>query len=145
MATTLTPQQIAEKQVRRGQAAVQDYKNGVLGVKKAPTQSAAEAVDRWFQGLTKSYNDGSFVDGCNAVSLADWAEKTAGKGAMNYGPGLQAAQGLIADFHAQRDQAQKSIDAELNATPRGDLQTNIQRMVIQATRMSEFKFKKRRK
>lgn len=145
MAKQMTAEQIAEKQVRRSQAATQDYKNGVNAVKESPTKKAAEAVDRYLAGVQASVADGSYVDGCNAVSLADWQSKTAGKGAANYAPGVVAAQQTIADFHAQRTQMQQSIDAELQSMPRGDAETNIQRAITQMRRMTEFKFKKRRR
>jgi hypothetical protein len=145
MAGTMTAEQIAEKQVRRSQAATQDFKNGVNAVKESPTKKAAERVDAYLAGIQKAVADGSYVDGCNSVSLADWQAKTANKGAANYAPGVLAAQQTIADFHQQRAQAQSAIDAELQSMPRGDIETNIQRSITQMRRMSEFKFKKRRR
>lgn len=145
MAKTLTADQIAEKQVRRSQGATQDYKNGVNAVKESPMKKAADAVDRYLAGVQASVADGSYVDGLNSVSLSDWQAKTSTKGGANYAPGVLAAQQTIADFHAQRAQAQASIDAELNSMPRGDLETNIQRATTQMRRMGEFKFKKRRR
>jgi hypothetical protein len=144
MAKALTPAQIAEKQVRRAQAAVTDYKDGVMAVKVSPTQKAAQRVDAWMQGLQKAYADGSSVDGLKGVSLQDWQKATVDKGGMTYAKGVADAQGVISDFHAQRQQEQARIDAQLNAMPRGDLSTNIQRMIMQIQGMSNFKFKKRR-
>lgn len=141
----MTAEQIAEKQVRRAQGATQDYKNGVNSVKEAPGKKAAEAVDRYAAGIQKAIADGSYVDGCNSVSLSDWQARTVNKGAANYAPGIVAAQQTIADFHQQRAQAQASIDAELQSMPRGDLETNLQRAMTQMRRMGEFKFKKRRR
>lgn len=145
MAKGQSPQEIAAKQVRRAQAAVQDYKAGVEAVTQSPTEKAAKAVDLWFQGLQKSYQDGSYVDGLNAVSLADWKSATIDKGAMNYAPGIMKAQQTIEDFQAQRQAAQSRISSQLESMPRGDLNQNIQRMVFQATQMSQFKFRKRRR
>lgn len=145
MGKSMTAEQIAEKQVRRSQAASADYKAGVMGVKESPTKKAAEAVDRYLSGIQKAVADGSYVEGCNSVSLGDWQNKTATKGGANYAPGVAAAQQTIADFHQQRAQQQSSIDAELQSMPRGDKETNIQRAVTQMRRMGEFKFKKRRR
>ena len=144
MGTTLTPQQIADKQVRRAVAAVNDYKNGIMGVKVSPTQTAAQRVDAWFAGIQKAYADGTYVDGLNNVTLQQWQNAASNKGAMNYAPGIQAAQQTIVDFQTQRAAAQQGIDATLASMPRGDLNTNLQRMITQATMMSQFKFKKRR-
>lgn len=144
MAGTQTAQQIADKQVRRSQAAVQDYKDGVLNCKVNPMEKAAQAVDQWFAGISKAYNDGSFVDGLNATPKSVWQDATIKKGGATYAQGVKDAQGTIADFHQQRMQAQQGIDGQLASMPRGDLQTNIQRMVAQVTGMANFKFKKRR-
>lgn len=141
----MTADQIAEKQVRRAQASTQDYKNGVNSVKEAPGKKAAEAVDRYQAGIQKAIADGSYVDGCNSVSLSEWQNRTVNKGAANYAPGIVAAQQTIADFHQQRAQAQSAIDAELSSMPRGDLETNLQRAMTQMRRMGEFKYKKRRR
>lgn len=144
MAKTLTAQQIADKQVRRSQAAVQDYKDGIMNTKINPMQAAASAVDQWFAGLQKAYNDGTYVDALNNTPKSVWQDAAVKKGAAAYAPGVLAAQATIADFHQQRQQQQASIDAQLAGMPRGDLQTNIQRMLTQVTGMSQFKFKKRR-
>lgn len=142
---SLTPEQIAEKQVKRSQAAVADYKAGVMSVKESPMKKAADAVDRWMDGIRKSYEDGSYVDGLNSVSLAEWQTRTAEKGGANYANGVAKAAQTIADFQAQRAQFQQTIDAELAAMPRGDIETNLQRAMTQMRGMSRFKFRKRRR
>lgn len=144
MAKALTAQQIAEKQVRRSQAAVQDYKDGIMNTKENPMQKAAQAVDQWFAGLQKAYADGTYVDALNNTPKSVWQDAAVKKGGATYAAGVLASQSTIADFHNQRMQQQQQIDAQLAGMPRGDLQTNIQRMVLQATSMANFKFKKRR-
>lgn len=144
MAKALTAQQIAEKQVRRSQAATTDYKDGIMNTKDNPMQKAAAAVDQWFAGLQKAYNDGTYVDALNNTPKSVWQDAAIKKGAAAYAPGVLAAQGTIADFHQQRIQQQQAIDAQLASMPRGDLQTNIQRMLTQVNGMAQFKFKKRR-
>lgn len=144
MAKSLTAQQIADKQVRRSQAATQDYKDGIMNTKENPMQKAAQSVDQWFAGIQKAYNDGTYVDALNNTPKSVWQDAAIKKGAAAYAPGVMAAQATIADFHQQRMSAQQGIDAQLASMPRGDLQTNIQRMLTQVTGMSQFKFKKRR-
>jgi type IV secretory pathway VirB2 component (pilin) len=140
----MTAQQIADKQVKRSQAATADYKNGIMATTVSPMASAAKAVDQWFQGVQKAYNDGTYVDALNSTPISVWQNAAVTKGAAAYAPGVAAAAQTIADFHQQRMQAQAGIDSQLSQMPRGDLQTNIQRMVAQVTGMSQFKFKKRR-
>lgn len=145
MGKKLTPQQIADKQVKRSMAAVQDFKDGVSAVTESPTKKAAERADAWFAGISQAHADGKFVEGCNDCTLEDWKAPTLKKGAMTYATGVQDAAGKIADFHQQRAQQQQAIDAILAGMPRGDLAQNIQRMVAQVQGMSSFKFKKRRR
>lgn len=141
----LTPQEIADKQIKRSTAATQDYKDGVMAVTKSPTQAAAERIDAWFQGIQDAYNDGRFKEGLLSVSLEDWKTRTASKGAASYASGVAASKDKIVEFQTQRQQAQASIDSTLASMPRGDLAQNLQRMVTQATMMHNFKFKKRRR
>lgn len=144
MSKSLTPQQIADKQVRRSQAAVQDYKDGIMNTKVNPMQQAAKAVDQWFAGVSKAYQDGTYVDNLNATPMSVWQDNAVKKGGASYAPGVAAAQATIADFHTQRAAKQQQIDAQLASTPRGDLETNIGRMNTQVRSMAQFKFKKRR-
>lgn len=144
MSKKLTPADIADKQVRRAAAAVNDYKAGVMGVTTSPTAEAAKRVDAWKAGIEEAYNNNSYVDGCNAVTLGDWQAATAGKGAMNFASGVQAAKGTIEQFHMQSQQNQQTIDAILRGMPRGDISQNIQRMLTQVTEKAKFKFRKRR-
>jgi len=145
MGKSLTPDEIAQKQVRRSQAAVGDYKAGVMAVTESPTAAAAKAVERWKQGIEEAYQNNTFVDGCNAVSLGDWQSATAEKGGMNYASGVAKAAQTIADFHQQNAANQQSIDAGLRNMPRGSFEENMQRMIYQATQKKQFKFKKRRR
>lgn len=142
---TLTPAEIADKQIRRSQAAVTDYKSGVMAVTESPMKKAADAADLWLQGIQQAHADGSFQAGLNAVSLEDWKNATATKGGASYASGVAASRDKIIDFQQQRASAQAGIDNQLAQMPRGDLQTNIQRMVTQVQGMANFAFKKRRR
>lgn len=143
--TRMSPQEIADKQIKRSQAAVQDYKDGVMAVKTSPTQAAADRIDAWFAGIQEAYQNGAYKDGLLSISLEDWKQRTASKGGATYAAGLAASKDKIVDFQTQRQAAQAGIDSTLASMPRGDLAQNLQRMVTQATMMSNFKFKKRRR
>ena len=145
MAKRLTPSEIAKKQVRRAQAAVQDFKDGVMAVTENPMQKAAASQDKWMAGVQKAHDDNSFADGCNAVPLTEWQDATANKGGARYSSGVAASEGVIEEFHNQRKAKQEAISAQLKGMPRGDLQQNLARMLFNATEMSKFKFKKRRR
>lgn len=144
MAKNLTPQEIAEKQVRRALAATADYKKGVESVKVSPTAIAAQRVDQWAAGVVRAQQDGSFVDGCNSCSREKWVSRTVGKGATNYGPGIKAAEADILEFQTANKANQDQIAAQLASMPRGSFEENMQRMVFNATEKKKFRFKKRR-
>jgi hypothetical protein len=144
MAKNLTPQQIAEKQIRRATAAVNDYKNGVQGVKVSPTEIAAQRVDQWAAGVQRAHQDGSYVDGCRSCSKEKWIDRTVNKGAQNYVPGIKAAEQDIVDFQTQNAANQAQIAAGLASMPRGDLSQNLMRMMYNAEQKAQFRYKKRR-
>ncbi len=147
MAKRLSPGAIAEKQVKRSQAAVSDFKAGVMAVTESPMKKAAEHVDEWFAGVQRAKDDGAFVDGCMSVTLQDWQNRTAEKGGNNYASGVAGAKQTIEDFHAQLQSAQQTINSDLSNTPyiHDDPNGNLERVRVQIQGMKRFKFKKRRR
>lgn len=79
---------ILAKYKRNSQAAAEDYVAGVQAVTVSPTQKAAAAVDKYARGVQNAVTSGSFVSGCNSVSLADWQQAAMSKGKKNYQNGV---------------------------------------------------------
>ena len=74
---------------------------GIEGVTVAPTQKAAAAVDKYRDGCTKAADDGSFVAGCNRVTLQEWKDKAINKGLSNLDTGIRSGESKVATFQAK--------------------------------------------
>lgn len=104
------------------------YKEGVQGVTVSPTAKAAQAVDRYAAGCSRAASDGSYVNGCNKVTLADWQQATTTKGVANYTRGVNDSKEKMRrhiqssmPFWAQVSEMAKSM-------PKGDLESGINRV-----------------
>ena len=114
-------------------------KSGVQGVTVAPTAAAAARQDAFIQGVQQSVASGKWQAGLSRVSLQDWQQAMLNKGLGRIGPGAAAAQGKFQSFMNQLLPFQASLQQQLAATPRGDLNQNIQRMIQWAQGMANFK------
>jgi hypothetical protein len=93
---------------------------GVNAVTVSPTAQAAAAVNKWQQGVQRAAQNGSFVNGCNSVSLQDWKTATIQKGVPNMQNGVNAltpkAQQNMAAQVAFSQQLSQTIQSMPNTT-----------------------------
>lgn len=99
----LSPQERAAKWGRNLVNAKPSIRAGVEGVTVAPTQKAAEAVDKYAAGCQRAVSDGSFVAGCKRVSLQQWKDLTINKGLNNLDAGVRAGESKVAIFQAKAE------------------------------------------
>src|SRR5689334_17802100 len=64
-------------------------KAGVQAVTVSPTQLAAQAVDKYQQGVMDAVNSGRYVAGLQSVSNADWQRSMLDKGIPNMQTGVR--------------------------------------------------------
>lgn len=133
------PADVAKKWAANLTGATQSIKDGVNAVTTAPTALAASRADAFVQGVSQAVASGKWQAGLNRVTLQDWQQAMIQKGLARVGPGATQAQGKFANFMNQLLPFQQSLLQQLAQTPRGDLNTNIQRMVFWATHMSQFR------
>ena len=132
----VTPQEFAEKWNRRMKGSTQDMQRGIERVTEAPGVAAAKQSALMLQKLTESLTDGSWARAVAGVSLQEWKDSAIKKGLQRIAAGVdgstayvaEAAQKLLADVDA--------AVAEVSRTPRGDLETNINRMATFARTMA---------
>ncbi len=137
----LSATEYAEKWGRRLKASTEDVRKGVQRVTVAPGEAAAAQIELMKANLMKSLEDGTWANNVRAVTLQEWQDKFITKGIPRMGAGVDAAQPkqilmaekLLAAVDASVDQ--------VNRTPRGDLETNIGRMVTFAREMNKRKIK----
>ena len=131
----------AEKWGRRLKGSTEDIRRGINRVSKAPGESAAEQIELMKANVMRSLEDGTWERNVRAVSLEDWKDKILNKGLQRIGAGVDAAQTKQV---AMAEKLLAAVDASVevvNRTPRGDIETNIARMVTFAREMNKRKIK----
>lgn len=132
------PTAVAAKWAANLTQATQSMTDGVNAVTVAPTQQAAARSDAYLQGVQQSVASGRYQKSLQAVTLQQWQQAMIQKGIPRVGSGASAAKGKFAAFMSKLLPYQQSLQAQLAATPRGDLATNIQRMVQWTQGMAQF-------
>lgn len=138
----LTPQQIADKQVRNASNAVQDYRNGVLNTDKNPMALAVAAIPKMRNNFNAAIDSGKTAAGFNSVSVQTWKQVTAKKGGDRYVDGITQAKGKIQAFHMQLAPFRAQLQAELDSMPTDTPDQRIAKMVANARGMAGFRFVK---
>ena len=136
----VTPQEAAEKMVRRVSAAGPDIKRGIERVTEAPGVKAAAAQDLMLARLTESVLSGKWADAVAAVPLADWKKAAIEKGLPRIAQGISAAQPKIVTFMTQLLPAVDAAKAEIEAMPNVTLDDRIARSAAFQRRMAGFRF-----
>jgi len=134
-------QEYAEKWGRRLKGSTEDIRRGVQRVTVAPGEAAANQVELMKANIMKSLEDGTWERNVRAVGLQEWQDKFINKGIARIGAGVDAAQTKQV---AMAEKLLANVDAAVevvNRTPRGDLETNINRMTTYAREMNKRKVK----
>jgi hypothetical protein len=88
----LSAQQMSAKWKRNYTGAQDSMKQGAMAVTVSPAQAAVASGDRYIQGVTRSYNDGTWQRGCMASTLQDWQNAYINKGIANAQQGATSGQ-----------------------------------------------------
>lgn len=127
MPAKIDAQQWLTKWGSRLNAASAEIKTGVQAVTTAPGVSAAKAKDLWLANLQAAAN--KWATNVAAVSLSAWQSAMVNKGIGRIAAGVTTAQqdkqGVIGNLLNVVYAGQ----AMVNQTPRGSIETNIQRAV----------------
>lgn len=135
----MTAEQIAEKWARNASAATQSMKEGVQGVTVSPMEKAANAQDAYLAGVQRAVSTGKWQRGLRSVSLAQWKDDMINKGIPRISQGVNNAKAKYTQFMRELMSHVGQIKQELETMPRGDLETNLNRMMYNARRMADFR------
>ncbi len=135
----MSPQQIAEKWARNTKAATQSMKDGVQAVTDSPMEKAANRGDAMVAGVQRAVADGRWQAGLRRVTLQQWKDRMISKGIPRVSQGVTDAQGDFSNFMSEFMPYIQEGQRQLESTPRGDLQTNINRMIQMVQYLSDFK------
>lgn len=91
MAARKSTDAVLKKWTDRTAGAGEAVKAGVMAVTESPTAAAARAKDKWLANIQKSAADGTFEEGCAAVTKEAWQASMTGKGAANMATGVRDA------------------------------------------------------
>lgn len=126
----------ADKWSRRLKAAGPDIQNGIKRVTVAPGVKAAAQAQVMLNNLAARVNDGTWARRVGSVSLADWQNAASTKGVQRLTAGVDAAQQKVQMMAQKLLSAVDGAVAAVNATPRGDIEANINRAVTFMREMS---------
>lgn len=106
---------VAEKYVRKAQAAGQDYASGVRNPRADWQTQTANAAGNYQAGVTAAIGRGAFQAGVAAAGTSKWQSKAISKGVPRYPTGVAAAK----DDYTKGFAPFLSIIQNLNLPPRG--------------------------
>lgn len=141
----LTPREIAEKQVRRSQAATEDYIRGVRAVTEAPTQKAKAKKDKLKQNFIAAVDSGKWEAGLDGTTLDDWQKATESKGGARYGSGVAESQEKIIAFHEEFQPFVEAVKKKIADMPDTTQEQRLQRMMENARSIAKFHRSRRRR
>ena len=134
-----TPADIAKKWANNISSATDSIRQGVQAVTTAPTQLAANAQDRYVQGVQRAVSSGKWQAGLQRVSLQDWQNAMINKGIPRIGAGATQAVPKFTAFMQQfMPYVQQGVQ-QLASMPRGSLDQNIQRAVFMMNHNAQFR------
>jgi hypothetical protein len=138
----LTAAQYADKWGRRMKASTEDVRAGIARVTEAPGAAAARAVTRMRDNLNRAIDDGTWQAQVAGVSLEEWKKTATDKGVSRIAAGVDSA---LPTQAAMAERLLSAVDASVaaaNKTPRGDLESNIQRSVTFQREMAARKLRR---
>lgn len=133
------PKQVAEKWVRRTQAATQDMINGVNNVTKNPAEQAIAKEQKLVTNWNNSIQSGKWKRGMQTVSLDSWKQSMIQKGAPRVSAGVQTAQSKQEAFYSELLPYQDAMQSKLSTMPDITLEDSINKAVEWMRGMAKFR------
>lgn len=141
---TYNPQKTQEKQIRRAQAATQDFIDGVQATTKNPMERAIAKREKMKIAWLQAIDSGKWAENLGAVTVGEWKEITSKKGGARYAEGVGAAANKILQFHQQFSQFLASHMQKINSLPDTTAAERLNKMMENAKGIATFRFTRRR-
>jgi collagenase-like PrtC family protease len=125
-------------------AATQQMKDGVAAVTVSPTSKAADAVEKWAEGVRRAKEEGTYEAGLRSVSNEQWKQAMLTKGIPHVSEGVNLAQPKMERFLGELLNHTEMVKAQLDQMPDTTPEDRVQKMIRNVELMREFKFKRRR-
>lgn len=127
---------ITEKWKTRTAGATQQVVDGVNRVTESPTAKAAAQKQAWINNTIAKQD--KWARNTAAVTLEEWRAATAA-GAQRIAAGVNAKAGKMEKFLNEFLPFLEGVQRQVAQTPRGDMETNLARMVQNARLISQFR------
>lgn len=137
--------EIAEKLIRKAQAAGEDYVKGVRNPRKSPMQAAIAQKGKMVARFNEAINSGKWEDGLNSISDKEWSDITAKKGSERYAAGLAEASQKTADFFDEFMPYVEQVQAEADRMDTSTLEGAIAKSAFVQRALAKFKRTRRRR
>ncbi len=137
----LSAAEFAEKHARRLKGSTEDIRKGINRVTQAPTQQAAQKIDKMRTRWLAKVDDGTVAKRLNGVSLQDWQKAAAGVGVDRIASGIDNAQPKVIAFAEQLLPAVDAAKAKIASMPDLTLDDSINRMTTYVREMGKFRKK----
>jgi len=134
-------QMVAQKWANGMGSASQTIKAGVEAVSVNPAEAAIRQKDQYLAGVQRAVADGRYEAGLRRTTLQGWQDSMIKKGLARVGPGAQEAKQDFEQFMGQFLPHVEAGQRKLQSMPRGDLQTNIGRMIAMVEHNAQFQRK----
>lgn len=135
----LTPQEIADKQIRNVANNTEGIRKGIMAVTESPTAAAARNLSKMKANFNKAIDDGTVEAGLKKVTLSDWQDAAITKGVDRIVPGLEAARSKLESFHQKLSTHINSGLNTLDAMPKQTISDSKARMNAWFDHMSKMK------
>lgn len=142
MARIIVPEmsRVAAKWIRRAGSAGQEYAEGVETTKANWQESTKAAAASFASGVQEAIAGGRFAKGVDAAGNAKWKRGATEKGAVRFGPGVQAAEPDFTKGFAPYHAALSGLDLPMPG-PRG-AEGNFQRSVLVGRALNSLRVKR---
>lgn len=132
---------VLDKWTRNMTAAVPTIKAGILAVSESPMEKAANAADRYVEGVRRAKESGKFQAGLRSVTLEQWKQLAGEKGTARIAQGVTAAKDKMRQFLDKLLPYTEQASREIQAMPKGTPEASMARMMRNFEIMSRFKGK----
>lgn len=136
---SMNPAEVAARWAERLAQSTQRITAGVQGVTQSPTAKAAQALDRYQQGVANAVSSGKMADALNRVSLADWQRATIDKGVQRIASGAIAAKPKMTQFLQAFLPHVAAGKAIVDGMPKGGVENGIARAAAMIRHNANFK------
>jgi len=137
----LTPEQAADKLIKRLKGATEDIRMGVDRVTEAPAKKAVAAKERMKARLIEALEKGKWERNLGKYTLEEWKRDMKEKGIPNISRGIEKARDKLIDFYNQLFPYQDALKKKVEEIEKVDIEDSIRRVETWIRGMHAFEKK----